>query len=184
MKKLLILTLLIGSMLTGCSSSNESKNAKMPDSSKQVESSATPKEQEPSKSKKSSEKANSKTQAPATTHTGVQYMKKLIALDKEVAKLQEDKVTTYEMKEAASEAYQKWDKALNEIYGELKKQLSPKDMEALRNKQRKWITYRDAKAKKESEGEKGGTLEGLVYVMTLGEVTRDRCYELVEKYMD
>jgi uncharacterized protein YecT (DUF1311 family) len=44
----------------------------------------------------------------------------------------------------------KWDDALKEIYGVLKIQLSVNEMEKLKNEQRKWLTYRDEEAKKDS----------------------------------
>lgn len=91
--------------------------------------------------------------------------------------------TTQEMKAAAGEAYNRWDSALNEIYGVLKQGLKPNVMNDLKNEQVKWITYRDNTAKKASEEHKGGTMEGLVYVDTQGNVTKEKCYELVEKYM-
>ncbi|MFT5875558.1 MAG: hypothetical protein ACI8WT_004551 [Clostridium sp.] len=91
--------------------------------------------------------------------------------------------TTMDMREAADEKYKKWDTALNEIYSVLKKQLSASDMEKLQSEEIKWISNRDAKAKEESSKYKGGTMEPLVYSLSLVEITKERCYELVEKYM-
>lgn len=87
------------------------------------------------------------------------------------------------MKEALGEAYKRWDDALNEIYGDLKQVLKPDIMKELTNEQINWITYRDNTAKKESQEFKGGTLEGVQYIESMGRVTKERCYELVEKYM-
>jgi len=42
---------------------------------------------------------------------------------------------------------------------------------------------RDDKAKKASLEYKGGTAEQLVYTSSLAQTTKERCYELVEKYM-
>lgn len=91
--------------------------------------------------------------------------------------------TTVKMKEALGEAYKRWDDALNEIYGDLKKELKPDVMKELKNEQINWITYRDNTAKKESQEFKGGTLEGVQYIESMGRVTKERCYELVDKYM-
>lgn len=93
------------------------------------------------------------------------------------------KGTTVEMKQAAKEEYKRWDSALNEIYGVLKLQMSPSNMQELRKEQREWIDYRDNEAKKDSLEFKGGTMESLAYIASLGETTQKRCYELVEKYM-
>lgn len=90
---------------------------------------------------------------------------------------------TIEMKSAASQEYERWDKALNEIYGVLKQQLPSDDMSKLKAEQIKWISDRDDKAKKESLEYEGGTAEQLVYTSSLAKTTKERCYELVEKYM-
>ena len=90
---------------------------------------------------------------------------------------------TMEMKSAASQEYERWDKALNEIYGVLKQELSTENMNKLKQEQIKWISDRDDKAKKASSQYKGGTAEPLVYTSSLAQTTKERCYELVEKYM-
>lgn len=90
---------------------------------------------------------------------------------------------TIEMKSAASQEYERWDKALNEIYGVLKQQLSSDDMNKLKEEQIKWISDRDSKAKKDSLEYEGGTAEQLIYTSSLAQTTKERCYELVEKYM-
>lgn len=90
---------------------------------------------------------------------------------------------TIEMKSAASQEYERWDKALNEIYGVLKQQLSSDDMSKLKAEQIKWISDRNVKAKEESLEYQGGTAEQLVYISSLAETTKERCYELVDKYM-
>lgn len=90
---------------------------------------------------------------------------------------------TIEMKSAASQEYERWDKALNEIYGVLKQQLSANNMSKLKEEQIKWISDRDAKAKEESLEYKGGTAEQLIYTSSLAKTTKERCYELVEKYI-
>ncbi|MBN1075145.1 DUF1311 domain-containing protein [Clostridium botulinum] len=91
--------------------------------------------------------------------------------------------STLEMKSAAKEEYERWDRALNEIYGVLQKQLSSDDRNKLKDEEIKWIASRDEQAKKDSLQYKGGTAETLIYGMSLGQSTKERCYELVEKYM-
>ena len=75
------------------------------------------------------------------------------------------------------------DPIINEIYGVLKQQLSTDDMSKLKKEQIKWISDRDDKAKKASLEYKDGTAEQLVYTSSLAQTTKERCYELVEKYM-
>lgn len=84
---------------------------------------------------------------------------------------------------AAREEYGRWDKALNEIYNELKKELPKNDMSKLEQEEKNWISAKEEKAKKASEEMKGGTGEQLLYNGSLAATTKERCYELVEKYM-
>lgn len=91
--------------------------------------------------------------------------------------------TQTEMTQAQGEIFKKWDEALNEIYGVLKKQLSTCEMSSLREEQRKWITYRDDTVKEESLPFEGGTMKSLQYIRTQTRITEERCYELVEGYM-
>ncbi|MEK4516138.1 lysozyme inhibitor LprI family protein [Paenibacillus sp. FSL H8-0122] len=88
-----------------------------------------------------------------------------------------------DMKEAASKEHERWDKALNEIYQELKVQLSEADMAKLKEEQLSWIKERDKAAEDAAAKYKGGTMEGLEYAATLASVTKERCYKLVELYM-
>lgn len=90
---------------------------------------------------------------------------------------------TSDMIEAETERYERWDVALNEIYGVLKTQLSESEMNALREKQRSWIAYRDRTAKAEGAKFAGGTAEPLAYIGTMATLTEERCYKLVEEYM-
>ncbi|MEK3715171.1 lysozyme inhibitor LprI family protein [Paenibacillus sp. FSL R7-0333] len=88
-----------------------------------------------------------------------------------------------DMKEAASKEHERWDKALNEIYQELKQQLPEADMAKLKEEQLSWIKERDKAAEDAAAKYKGGTMEGLEYAATLASVTKNRCYKLVELYM-
>lgn len=88
-----------------------------------------------------------------------------------------------DMKEAASKEHERWDKALNEIYQALQKQLSESEMAALKEEQLNWIKERDKAAEEAAAKYKGGTMEGLEYAATLASVTKERCYKLVELYM-
>ncbi|PFG12199.1 lysozyme inhibitor LprI family protein [Bacillus sp. es.036] len=111
------------------------------------------------------------------------YFKKLNSMyesDRNV----EVKETMVEMEEQEAERYQNWDKMLNEIYGVLQAQLPSDEMDQLREEQRKWVEHRDEAAKKASLKYEGGTTESLEYVATQASLTRERCYELVAKYME
>ncbi|UOR11113.1 lysozyme inhibitor LprI family protein [Halobacillus amylolyticus] len=87
------------------------------------------------------------------------------------------------MEEQEEERYKNWDKALNEIYGVLKEQLSPEQMDQLTEEQRNWVEFRDEAAKEASLEYEGGSTESLEYVATQASLTKERCYELVANYM-
>lgn len=113
------------------------------------------------------------------------YLKMLNDIEKNLSDLDylySDGVTA-NMRKAESEKYKKWDDALNEIYEVLKKQLSKTEMEKLKKEQLDWIKYRDNSAEKSAAEFKGGTLEGLQYISTSAELTKERCYELVKDYI-
>lgn len=121
---------------------------------------------------------------PSEAASKADYLQKLDAIEEGLADLQPlYEGTTASMREAAAEEYTRWDTALNEIYAELKRQLSKSAMDELRQAQREWILHRDATAKEESAEFRGGSLEPVLYVSTQARVTQERCYELVEQYM-
>ena len=76
-----------------------------------------------------------------------------------------------------------WDAALNEIYGVLNEVLPQSEMNQLRGEQRQWIVDRDKAAQESYDQEGGGSLSRVVYIITIEEWTKERCYELVNKYM-
>lgn len=124
-------------------------------------------------------------QSPEVSGTKQDYLAKLDDVEAGLKDLQslKDEGTTASMTDAANQEYERWDKALNEIYNELKLQLPESEMTELKQKQLDWIAYRDETAKKASLKFEGGTMESLEYVSVLGSVTKDRCYELVKVYM-
>ena len=126
-----------------------------------------------------------KTETVKNSGTKEKYLKQLNDIDNSLSDLnnQYNSGTQTEMHEAKSEILSKWDNALNEIYGVLKKQLSADEMSSLKEEQRNWIKKRDQKAKEESSVFTGGTIEATIYVATQAQLTKERCYELVQKYM-
>lgn len=91
---------------------------------------------------------------------------------------------TAEISEAESERYKRWDHVLNEIYGVLKKQLSKQDMEQLRIKQRQWIKYRDRTASANAAEFGEGSFGPVTHTSTSADLTKERCYALVDLYMN
>lgn len=92
--------------------------------------------------------------------------------------------TQVDMTEAQGEILRSWDNILNEIYRELEKSLPENEMSFLRDEQRKWVVYRDETAKEEALPYEGGSMQSLQYLSTQANLTKDRCYELVEGYME
>lgn len=88
-----------------------------------------------------------------------------------------------DMKAAAAEEYRRWDDVLNEIYSVLKGQLSYIEMNSLEKEELQWIKYKENEADRCASAFRGGTAEGLVYTSKLAELTKDRCYYLVNNYM-
>lgn len=121
-----------------------------------------------------------------TESNKAEYLQKLNEIEEglaDIAYLYENGVTT-EMKEAESITYQRWDNALNEIYNVIMGQLSADEAEKLKQEQRQWIKNRDDAAKEASREFEGGTMESLEYISTQAQLTKERCYELVNNYME
>lgn len=83
---------------------------------------------------------------------------------------------------AANEEYTEWDSMLNEIYSQLKTQLSTSDMETLTSNQIKWLDTRDLNSRLAGETT-DGSISPLLSIMSLIESTKSRCYELINNYM-
>ncbi|MED4454500.1 lysozyme inhibitor LprI family protein [Metabacillus fastidiosus] len=114
-----------------------------------------------------------------------EYLQKLAKVESSFGDLDPlyESGTTYDFKEAEGEVYKRWDALLNDIYGELKKQLPASEMNKLRNEQRQWIKDRDKQADEVLKSYEGGSFGGVHYLSTLGQMTRERCYQLVNNYM-
>ena len=91
---------------------------------------------------------------------------------------------TVELIEAEETKLKRWDDMLNEIYSLLKIQLTESEMKELKSKQLSWIEYRDTTANNEASAEGGGSLSTIVYYSSLARLTKERCYELVNTYME
>ncbi len=113
------------------------------------------------------------------------YLDKYAKLEKELKDSLAEKYngTTLDMREAAGIEYTSWDDLLNEVYGVLQEQLSKEEMDKLRAEQIEWLTIRDSKAEESAKEFEGGTMEPLAHTTSLGESTKERCYELISNYM-
>lgn len=112
------------------------------------------------------------------------YIQKMNLLEMELAyvdALYED-LSNAEMANYENMRYERWDALLNEIYGVLKEKLSSDEMDALTEKQLAWISYRDQKAEDGASMMSGGWYT-IQLNLNLWQLTKERCYELVEQYM-
>lgn len=111
------------------------------------------------------------------------YIGRLNAIKEET----ENSVTgssTAEMRSQASNVYDEWDSALNDIYGTLKAKLPKDKFKQLEKDEIRWIKIKEEKAQKAMDQYKGGTMAPLVKLGTLSSETEKRCYELVNQYMN
>ncbi|MDN7247077.1 lysozyme inhibitor LprI family protein [Planococcus shenhongbingii] len=114
------------------------------------------------------------------------YLNKLAQIEiglSDLKYLYADGVTS-QMLEGEAETLKRWDDALNEIYGVLKERLSTEDMARLREEQRDWILFRDYEADLAASEFEGGSFEEVQRLSTLGQLTKDRCYLLVDYYLN
>lgn len=115
------------------------------------------------------------------------YLQKLNQLEVDLNTLLKEKYdsgVTQQMVEASSEEFKKWDDVLNEVYSELKIQLTKEEMNKLTEEQLNWIKSRDEKSEAADDGVEDGTIAPLNRVMSLVTSTKERCYELVNQYME
>ena len=142
-------------------------------------------EKEKTQAKEENIKENISNDTTNESSTKQYYLKRLSEVEDEVAYLQKssNNGSTAELREMVGKCYTKWDDLLNSIYGVLKTQLSESEMNSLRNKQRSWIKYRDSEADKAAAEYEGGSMAPLEATSVKAELTRQRCYELVNQYM-
>lgn len=91
-------------------------------------------------------------------------------------------VSTAEMQECANRDYEKEDKRLNRVYQQFMKAdaLDDQGRNLLKDAQRKWIQYRDAKCSFEADAWRGGTGASQLFLACMGNATKLRADELEE----
>ncbi|QTD39517.1 lysozyme inhibitor LprI family protein [Sporosarcina sp. Te-1] len=181
---IILLTVCLG-ILAACGNTSEEPSAKPDDTSNQPQIERKPHSDNASNETEETETnpSNEEPDKESTELTKEQYLQKLNEME-EADRNGEAGTTTVELENQETERYEKWDAELNRIYGILKEKLSPEQMDQLKEEQRAWMEQRDEEAKKSSLAYQGGTMESLEYVATQASLTRERCYELVAKYME
>ena len=113
------------------------------------------------------------------------YIKKLNDVEAGLSDLDylRESVFGIDMLEAAGREFKRWDDMLNEIYKLLKTQLSKSEMDDLTQKQLAWLDYRETTAKNAGADMGPSTGASLQYTSVSAQLTKERCYELVNNYM-
>lgn len=83
---------------------------------------------------------------------------------------------------AANEA-KRWDDLLNEIYSELKIRLTEEEMNLVAEEQIDWIKRRDSTAEDVANNYEGGSMAPMMISYHVASFTKNRCAELMVKYM-
>ena len=175
-----IVTLALAALLAACEDSPETSN----EVDKQSENSEVSQDKE-SVLDENKSTSNETQENPAANNSTLKedYLVKLNNTKLETEKLKATDSSTYALKKVEDDRWELWDELLNDIYGALKEQLSPEEMDLLRENQRQWLKDRDEQALEASLKFKGGTQEHLEYVAVLANLTEEKCYELVDRYM-
>ncbi len=88
--------------------------------------------------------------------------------------------TTAAMRACENARYQAADQRLNEVYAQLMKDLDAGRREKLRAAERVWLQFRDANAEFLGSAAAGGTLEPLLRITALADMTEARAAELAK----
>ncbi|MGL5617159.1 MAG: lysozyme inhibitor LprI family protein [Sarcina sp.] len=92
--------------------------------------------------------------------------------------------TTPEMRAAEGEIYKLWDDELNVIYNNLKKQLSADKFKTVEKEEVNWIKFKEAEGEKAAKEYEGGTIAPLMRISKLSQLTKERCYELINQNLN
>ncbi len=91
-------------------------------------------------------------------------------------------LTKTTMKAAADSERKIWENKLQGILEVLEQQLSGEEKNSFFAEQRSWVRDRESTAVSNSKRQNGSALEELEYIRSLRDITRERVYELAERY--
>lgn len=113
------------------------------------------------------------------------YLKDFEDIDKKVNELMNGNTekTQSDMSKSAYKAYILWDCELNKIYIDLKENLTEEEYIKLHDEELKWISYKEETSKENAKKYQGGSAYNFVLNVSLAQITRERCYYLVNFYM-
>lgn len=86
--------------------------------------------------------------------------------------------TQADLNACAAAERERADAAMNAAYGRLMKQIGPRAQAALKDAQRAWLPYRDRTCDLEALGAEGGSVQPMVRLGCLAEITTERTRHL------
>ncbi|NEQ50226.1 MAG: DUF1311 domain-containing protein [Leptolyngbya sp. SIO3F4] len=87
-------------------------------------------------------------------------------------------VTQLDMNQCAAENYQISDKALNQVYQDVRQELSDTAKSQLMTAEERWLVFRDAQCTFESDRFEGGSIAPLIQASCMEQITDNRIAEL------
>ena len=91
--------------------------------------------------------------------------------------------TQYEINQSSVQVYNLWNNELNKIYSNLKTTLTSEEMLKLQKEEINWIIYKEKIIKKDSVNYEGESVYDSALNIKLANLTKERCYYLVNNYM-
>lgn len=117
-------------------------------------------------------------------HGGNTYMEKLNSIDSCLDDPTLLDKSTAEAKSKVGAEYDTWKSNLDEIYNKVISSVPDKYKSDIEKEEKEWEKSRDKSADEASNKYEGGTAEELEKIISLAQQTRDRCYVLINQYMD
>lgn len=170
---------------------NTDNNDKDSNSSKSEKDSKTTENSNPSKNSKSNENKgiDSKKEKSALPKTKSEYLSKMKEVDNESSKLDEEYKTDEGMTQAgmniiSGKQAKLYDDELNRIYKFLQKNLSAEKFKELEKSEVEWINQKESKLDKIKKEFEGGSILPLQVNSAVAKESKDRCYYLINNYME
>lgn len=113
----------------------------------------------------------------------LQAEKEIAESEAEAAEIEKKLHSSYiqaDLNRYSGQIYQIWDDALNRLWGHLQDTLKQDEMDALREEELVWISYKEEKVDAAGNEFAGGSMEACARSMRGAELTKARVYELLE----
>lgn len=113
----------------------------------------------------------------------IDYKKRLEDLSAQIKKLRsgDGSSNAYSVKTSAETELKMWESEMNTIYNALLDSMPEEDAALLAQEQQEWLKSREGTAVGNS-GKGGTSVEGIEYMASLVSLTKDRAYELADRY--